>query len=162
PGQASSEADSFLWNQGNFYPEANCGVPCGLHGLWKTEWNHTFNSNFFITTKYAYYGWGYGFDPRGGENQDGGIDVFNDAAYGSWVTVPGRQSGAHGSGRRQLLQNRAGRPARFQFRLHLPPQPQQDHDHLERLADRRQPARGGRLRCRQGLPPAQRGVPRRE
>ena len=37
-------------------------MPCGLHGLCKAEWNHTFSPNFFLNAKYAYYGWGYGFD----------------------------------------------------------------------------------------------------
>jgi hypothetical protein len=55
PGAATNEADSFLWNQGNFYPEEGCGVPCGLHGLFKTEWNHTFGPNFNLNAKYAYY-----------------------------------------------------------------------------------------------------------
>src|SRR5206468_891999 len=40
PGQAANEADSFLWNQGNFYPEDGLLHP--LHGLWKLEDNHVF------------------------------------------------------------------------------------------------------------------------
>jgi hypothetical protein len=91
PGQATNEADTFLWNQGNFYPEEGCGVPCGLHGLWKAEWNHTFSPNFFLTGKYAYYGWGYGFDPRGGADQNGGVDFDLDQAFGSYFTFTARK-----------------------------------------------------------------------
>src|SRR5262245_28679223 len=84
PGQAGHEADSFTWNQGNFYPEQDCGLPCAMHGLWKLEWNHTFSPNFVLDAKYAYYNWGYGFDPRGGPDQSASIDKFNDSAKGSW------------------------------------------------------------------------------
>ena len=49
-------------------------MPCGLHGLWKPEWNHIFSPNLFLNAKYAYYGWGYGFAPRGGADKDGGVD----------------------------------------------------------------------------------------
>jgi hypothetical protein len=86
PGLVANEPDSFLWNQGNFYPEKDCGVPCGLHGLFKLEWNHTFGPSFFLNGKYAYYGWGYGFDPRGGAGEDGGFDRVTQQAYGSWYT----------------------------------------------------------------------------
>src|SRR4029450_8046075 len=48
PGLATNEADGFLWNQGNFYPEEDCLVPCGLHGLWKAEWNHTFSTRLYL------------------------------------------------------------------------------------------------------------------
>jgi Carboxypeptidase regulatory-like domain/TonB-dependent Receptor Plug Domain len=85
PGQASTEPDSFLWNQGNFYPEEDCPIACGLHGLFKAEWNHTFSPSFYLNGKYAYYGWGYGFDPRGGTDKDGGVDKVLDEAFGSWV-----------------------------------------------------------------------------
>lgn len=91
PGAATNEADSFLWNQGNFYPEEDCKVPCALHGLWKAEWNHTFSPNFFLNAKYAYYGWGYGFAPRGGADQNGGIDNYLDAAFGSYLGFTARK-----------------------------------------------------------------------
>ena len=89
PGQASNEDDSFLWNQGNFYPESGALSP--LHGLWKWEDNHVFGSNLFVNAKYAWYGWGYGFSPRGGTDKDGTIDVFNDQAHGSWFTYTARK-----------------------------------------------------------------------
>lgn len=89
PGQASNEADSFLWNQGNFYPET--GALNKLHGLWKVEDNHVVNNALFINGKYAYYGWGYGFAPRGGTDKDGGIDYDADRAYGSWFTYIARK-----------------------------------------------------------------------
>lgn len=89
PGQAGTEDDSFLWNQGNFYPEDGLLHP--LHGLWKIEDNHVFGSNFFVNAKYAYYGWGYGFAPRGGTDKDGGINFDTDRAYGSWLTYTARK-----------------------------------------------------------------------
>jgi hypothetical protein len=84
PGVATNEPDSILWNQGNFYPEEDCPLACGMHGLFKLEWNHTFGPSFFLNAKYAYYGWGYGFDPRGGTDQSAGVDHVTDTAYGSW------------------------------------------------------------------------------
>ena len=89
PGQAGTEDDSFLWNQGNFYPETGALHP--LHGLWKWEDNHSFGPNLFVSGKYAYYGWGYGFAPRGGAGQDGGINSDTDHAYGSWFTYTARK-----------------------------------------------------------------------
>lgn len=91
PGYATNEADSFLWNQGNFYPQSDCGVPCGIHGLWKAEWNHTFSPSFFLNGKYAYYGWGYGFAPRGGTDLNGGVDFDLDQAFGSYVSYTARK-----------------------------------------------------------------------
>jgi len=89
PGQAGTEDDSFLWNQGNFYPES--GVLHPLHGLWKLEDNHSFGPNLFVSGKYAWYGWGYGFAPRGGADKDGGINLDTDHAYGSWFTYTARK-----------------------------------------------------------------------
>lgn len=91
PGQAGNSDPSFLWNQGNFYPQENCGMPCGLHGLWKLEWNHTFGPNFYLNAKYAYFGWGYGFSPIGGTDENAGVDTINDVAHGSWVTYTARK-----------------------------------------------------------------------
>ncbi len=87
PGVVTNEPNSFLWNQGNFYPEEGCTVPCGLHGLWKTEWNHTFGPNFNLNAKYAYYGWGYGFaaGAQGTDGAlDGGWDFDLDQAFGAY------------------------------------------------------------------------------
>jgi len=89
PGQAGTEDDSFLWNQGNFYPED--GVLHPLHGLWKIEDNHVFGPSLFVNAKYAWYGWGYGFAPRGGTDKDGGINFDTDHAYGSWLTYTARK-----------------------------------------------------------------------
>jgi hypothetical protein len=85
PGQAGSEAASFFWNQGTFFATQDCGVPCGIHGLWKAEVNHTFGPNLFVNAKYAFYNWGYGFDPVGGSGQDASVDHVADTAKGSWV-----------------------------------------------------------------------------
>jgi hypothetical protein len=85
PGQAGNEADSFLWNQGNAYPTSGCHIPCGLHGLFKFEEEHTFSSKFYLDAKYAFFNWGYGFQPRGGTGQNYMIDRVNDAASGSYL-----------------------------------------------------------------------------
>ncbi len=89
PGQAGNSDDSFLWNQGNFYPLD--GPLHNLHGLYKFEDNHVFGPNLFVNAKYAWYGWGYGFSPRGGADKDGTIDAFNDQAHGSWFTYTARK-----------------------------------------------------------------------
>jgi hypothetical protein len=86
PGQTAHDAPSFLWNQGNFYPTSDCGLPCSLHGLFKVEVNHTFSPSLFLDVKYAYDGWGYGFDPAGG-SQDAYINHVTDSATGSWTTT---------------------------------------------------------------------------
>jgi hypothetical protein len=91
PGQTSNEPNSFLWNQGNFYPETDCGISCGLHGLWKAEWNHTFSPNFYLNAKYAVYNWGYGFAPIGGTDQGGTNDFTTDSSYGSYVSYTARK-----------------------------------------------------------------------
>jgi hypothetical protein len=85
PGYVANEPASFTWNQGNFYPEE--GILHPLHGLWKVEDNHTFGSNLFVNGKYAWYGWGYGFDPIGGAGTNGGVDFDTNTAYGSYVTA---------------------------------------------------------------------------
>jgi hypothetical protein len=89
PGQAGTSDDSFLWNQGTFYPVD--GPLHNLHGLWKFEDNHVFGPNLFVNAKYAWFGWGYGFSPRGGADQDGGINTVTDRAYGSWFTYTARK-----------------------------------------------------------------------
>jgi len=40
---------------------------------------------------YAWFGWGYGFAPRGGTDQDGGINFDANTAYGSWFTYTARK-----------------------------------------------------------------------
>lgn len=89
PGQAANETDSFLWNQGNFYPQDALLSP--IHGLLKFEDNHTFGPNLFVSAKYAWFGWGYGFAPRGGADKDGGINFNTNTAYGSWDTYTARK-----------------------------------------------------------------------
>src|SRR5262249_3236406 len=66
--------NSALWNQGNFYATDSCGLPCGAHGLFKLELNHTFSPNLFVNAKYAYFNWGYGFDPNTNPSQNLSID----------------------------------------------------------------------------------------
>lgn len=82
-GFAGNEPDGILVDQGNFYAEEGCGLPCGLHGLFKVEDNHIFSPNFFVNVKYAFYNWGYGFSPRGGMDESPGVDTNTDTAYGS-------------------------------------------------------------------------------
>jgi hypothetical protein len=89
PGQAGTSDDSFLWNQQNFYPETGFLHP--LHGLYKIEDNHVFGPSLFVNAKYAWYGWGYGFAPRGGTGQDASINFDTDHASGSWFTYTARK-----------------------------------------------------------------------
>src|SRR5436190_4749687 len=89
PGVVPNEADTFLWNQGNFYPESGALHP--LHGLWKLEDNHVFGPNLFVSGKYAWYGWGYGFAPRGGTGLDASINFDTNTAKGSWFTYTARK-----------------------------------------------------------------------
>lgn len=81
PGYAGTEPSSILFDQGDFGPDF--GPFSGLKGLFKFEDNHVFSQNFFMIAKYAYFGWGYGFDPKGGIDQSGGVDTTTDTAYGS-------------------------------------------------------------------------------
>ena len=81
PGYAGNEPDSILFDQGDFAPDF--GPFSGLKGLFKIEDNHVFSPSFIMNAKYAYFGWGYGFDPRGGIDQSGGVDYTTDKAYGS-------------------------------------------------------------------------------
>lgn len=81
PGYAGS--NQALWDQGNFFATEDCGLPCGIHGLSKLEWNRAFSPNFVLSTKYAFYNWGYGFDPQNGASQDLSIDRVTDIAKGS-------------------------------------------------------------------------------
>ena len=46
--------------------------------------NHVFGSSVVLNAKYAWFGWGYGFAPRGGEDLDGTINFDTDTAAGSW------------------------------------------------------------------------------
>jgi hypothetical protein len=90
-GAAGNEPDSVLANQVNAYADSGCGLPCGMHGLFKIEDNHVFSPNFYMNAKYAFYNWGYGFLPRGGADQDFGVDRANDTAYGSFITYTSKR-----------------------------------------------------------------------
>jgi hypothetical protein len=81
PGYAGN--NQAIWNQGNFYATSGCGLPCGMHGLFKLDWNRSFSPNFVTDIKYAYFNWGYGFDPQNGAEQDLSIDHVTDTAKGS-------------------------------------------------------------------------------
>jgi hypothetical protein len=91
PGTTGNEDDSFLWNQTSFYPESGQGFLHPLHGLWKLEDNHVFGPNLFVNAKYAWFGWGYGFAPRGGTDQSASINFNTDHSSGSWFTYTARK-----------------------------------------------------------------------
>ena len=65
PGSGLTEDDSFLWDQGDFFPQQP-------HGLSKVEWNRTFSPSFFLNAKWAYYSTGFTLAGRGDEDQ-----IFN-------------------------------------------------------------------------------------
>jgi len=91
PGITGNEDDSFLWNQTSFYPESGQGFLHPLHGLWKFEDNHVFGPNLFVNAKYAWFGWGYGFAPRGGTDQSASLNFDTDQSKGSWFTYTARK-----------------------------------------------------------------------
>ncbi len=62
PGSGLTEANSYLWDQGDFFPQQP-------HGLSKIEWNRTFSPNFFLNAKWAYYATGFTLAGRGDEDQ---------------------------------------------------------------------------------------------
>jgi hypothetical protein len=78
-GYAVQENDSFTWNQDNAYTDG--GLP---GGLWKAEVSHTFSPNFFMTAKAAYFDTGFGFEPRGGRDDNFTVDYVLGVATGSY------------------------------------------------------------------------------
>ena len=81
PGYATS--GGVLWDQGQFFEEEDCGLPCGMKGLWKAQWTHTFGNDFILDAKYSFFNWGYGFDSQTGDDQALSIDRVNSVAMGS-------------------------------------------------------------------------------
>ena len=77
-GFVGNEPDTFLWNQGGYYPDS------GPHGLVKAELNHTFSPSFFANLKYAYYGTGFSLSPRGGD-VSGGVNFVTNTAVGAYL-----------------------------------------------------------------------------
>jgi len=75
-----------LSNQGTLYATSDCGLPCGMHGLFKLDWNHTFSPNFYLDAKYAFFNWGYGFTPVNGTSGDVGVNKVLDTNFGSGPT----------------------------------------------------------------------------
>jgi hypothetical protein len=72
-----TEAQTATWFQGGSYEQNR------PHGLWKIEDNHVFNSNFFLSGKYAYYNTGFGLDPLGGLSQQAGQSARLAQSFGS-------------------------------------------------------------------------------
>jgi hypothetical protein len=71
------DAESATWFQGGSYVD---GRP---HGLTKIEDNHVFNSNLFVSGKYAYYNTGFGLDPMGGMDLQAGQSQVLGQSFGS-------------------------------------------------------------------------------
>jgi Carboxypeptidase regulatory-like domain/TonB-dependent Receptor Plug Domain len=82
PGLPVTAQDSFLWNQDNAY-SPDWPLP---GGLWKLEINQTFSPNFYVSAKAAYYDTGFGFQPRGGNDQSYTADYVGGIATGSYYT----------------------------------------------------------------------------
>jgi hypothetical protein len=76
-GGITRDAQGATWFQGSSYVE---GRP---HGLTKIEDNHVFNSNLFLSAKYAYYNTGFGLDPLGGLDTQAGQSQVLNASFGS-------------------------------------------------------------------------------
>jgi hypothetical protein len=81
PSFAVIGEDSFNWNQDNAYTE---GFPPG--GLYKAQVDHTFSPNFFMSAKIAYYDSGFGFLPRGSEEDSFTLDYDAGVGLGSAYT----------------------------------------------------------------------------
>jgi hypothetical protein len=71
------DAPAATWNQGNNFVD---GKP---HGLVKLENNHTFGSNLFLSTKYAYYNTGFGLVPIGGLEDQAGESLILGRSFGT-------------------------------------------------------------------------------
>jgi hypothetical protein len=76
-GEALREARTATFFQGGTYVD---GRP---HGLLKVEDNHVFNSNLFLTSKYAYYNTGFILDPIGGLDMQAGQSARLSQTFGS-------------------------------------------------------------------------------
>ncbi len=76
-GGITRDAEAATWNQGSSYVD---GRP---HGLTKIEDNHVFNSNLFMSAKYAYYNTGFGLDPLGGLDMQAGQSQVLNQSFGS-------------------------------------------------------------------------------
>jgi hypothetical protein len=86
-GVATLQEPGATWNQGSFYQTTGCGLPCGLHGLFKLEDNHTFSPDFFVDAKYTFFNWGYGFDPVGGLGAQANMNFNTSVSSGSWAQL---------------------------------------------------------------------------
>lgn len=76
PGSGLTEADSFLWDQGDLFPRHP-------HGLSKVEWNRTFSPNFFLNAKWAYYSTGFTLGARENRANDQVFDFRANQASGN-------------------------------------------------------------------------------
>jgi Carboxypeptidase regulatory-like domain/TonB-dependent Receptor Plug Domain len=76
-GGITRDAATATWFQGGSYVD---GRP---HGLTKIEDNHVFNSNFFVSGKYAYYNTGFGLEPLGGLDMQAGMSQVLNQSFGS-------------------------------------------------------------------------------
>ncbi len=76
-GGITRDASTATWFQGGSYVD---GRP---HGLTKIEDNHVFNSNLFVSGKYAYYNTGFGLEPLGGLDMQAGMSQVLNQSFGS-------------------------------------------------------------------------------
>ena len=128
---ASSEADSFLWNQDNAYTDG--GLP---GGLWKLQVDHTFSPNLFVSLKGMYYDTGFTLAPRGDLAQSYTHDSVASQAIGTYHDYLAVRPAEEPDRRRQLLLPGHGRQPRAEVRLLLP-----RHEDALRHGLQRQPAR---------------------
>ena len=76
-GGITRDASTATYFQGGSYVD---GRP---HGLTKIEDNHVFNSNLFVSGKYAYYNTGFGLEPLGGLDMQAGMSQVLNQSFGS-------------------------------------------------------------------------------
>jgi hypothetical protein len=114
-----------------------------LHGLYKVEDNHTFGSSLFVTGKYAWYGWGYGFDPIGGASNPGSVDLDASVAYGSYITAKYTKAWHLLDVSGSAFKTAGGASHEFKVRLRLQPPAERFAQPLQRHADLRRARRTG-------------------
>ena len=71
------DAPTATYHQDNAYTDSI------FHGLWKIADDRVFNSNTFVSAKYAYFNTGFVLDPVGGLDQQAGRDFVSAQSYGS-------------------------------------------------------------------------------
>ena len=160
PGQATDEDDSFLWNQGNFYPEERrpepAARPVEARGQPRLRLEPLRERQVRVVR--------LGLRLRAARRRRQGRTASTSSTtrrYGSWFTYTARKPWHIIDVSGSSFKSPARRQPRVQVRLRLPPQPESLDHPVERLGGRRLHQRAGR-QVRQGLSRPGRQLRRRE